>query len=374
VFCLKTLFGVFLYLCGMLAFAASEPADIIFSRAVQAMAAGNYATAEQGFQSVLRREPRNVGAIGNLGILYARTNRAGQAIAEYQAALRLSPDDESILLNLGIVYFKQELHALALPYFARVVKVDPRNQQAQQLLAVCQIYGGQVGPAIHTLESLSTANPKDEQVLFLLGFGYLKQGDSKTAESVFNRMLDVAGPARAQFLLGRASYEAALFPQAEESFLQVLRLDANFPGLHLELGKLYISERRTDDAIRELRAALRENPDNEDANYFLGSLLVRESRFEEGIRYLEAAKKLKPDSWAIYFYLGRAKLHEQQTAEAAALLEKAVALNPNDASAQYQFGRALQANGQKDAAAGAFARARDLKADALNDAAIPGVR
>jgi hypothetical protein len=51
-----------------------------------------------------------------------------------------------------------------------------------------------------------------------------------------------------------------------------------------------------------------------------------------------------------------------------------VELNPDAANAQYQLGRALQANGQKLAASRAFARARDLKAGALDEANIPGVR
>jgi len=363
-----------LCLCGWLAWGATDPPEIVFDHAVHALAASDYASAEQGFQSVIRQQPENVGAIGNLGIVYARTHRAGEAIAAYQHALRLSPDDESILLNLGIAYLKQNLHRLALPYFARVVAIDSHNQQARQLLAVCRLYAGDAAQAIHELEDLSAASPRDEQLLFLLGFAYLKNGDSKKAQAIFNRMLDVAGPAQAQFLLGRACYEAGQFPQAEESFRDVLRLNPEFPGLHLELGKLDISERRTDDAIRELKLALRENTNNEDANYFLGSLLVRESRFAEGITYLEQAKKLWPDSWAIYYYLGRAKFHLGEMAEAVVLLRKAVELNPDDANAQYQLGRALQADGQEVAAAHAFSRVRDLKAGALNESAIPGVR
>ena len=221
---------------------------------------------------------------------------------------------------------------------------------------------------------MRAASPRNEQLLFLLGFAYLKNGDSKKAQAIFNQMFDVAGPARAQFLLGRACYEAGHFPQAEESFREVLRLNPEFPGLHLELGKLYISQRRTDDAIRELKLALKENPSNEDASYFLGSLLVRESHFAEGITYLEQARSLWPDSWAIYYYLGRAKFHLGQLSEAVVLLRKAVELNPDDANAQYQLGRALQANGEKVAAARAFSRVRDLKAGALNEMAIPGVR
>ncbi len=363
-----------LLLCGSLLNAASEPAQVTFDRAVQALSTGDYGAAEQGFQAVLKQQPNHVGAIGNLGILYARTDRIDKAIAEYQRALRLSPNDQPILLNLGIVYLKEELHSRALPYFQRVLAIDPRNRQARQLLDVCLLYTGQVLPAIRDLKLLTQENPRDDELLFLLGFAYLKGGDSKTAQAIFNRMFQTAQPARAQFLLGKASYEAAVFPRAEESFLEALRLDPHFPGIHLELGKVYISERRTDDAIKQLRQALNENPSNEEANYFLGSLLVRENQDEQGLAYLEEAKRLKPDSYGVYLYLGRAKLHLGQTAEAVTLLEKAVELNPDDAGVQYTLARALKSSGQQTAATKAFERARSLNARELSDATIPGVR
>lgn len=362
-----------LMLCGSL-LSGAETASVVFDRAARALAAGDYGAAEQGFEAVLKQEPNNVGAMANLGILYARTDQLGKAIAEYKRALRLSPDDEPILLNLGIAYLKQDRHGQALPYFAHVAEMDPKNAQARQLAAVCRIYTGGAKKAIEDLKGLRNATPDDRQVLFLLGFAYLKAGDSKAAQEVFQQMFAVAGPVETNFLLGRASYEAALFPQAEESFLAVEKQEPKYPGLHLALGKLYISERRTEDAVRELKAALAENANDEDANYFLGSLLVRENQFAAGIPYLERARALKPDSWAVYLYLGRAKLHLQQYGKAAALLRTAVELDPDDADAEYQLGRALQANGEKQAAAVAFGKARELKAGALEETRIPGVR
>jgi superkiller protein 3 len=351
-----------LWLCGLFMW-ATEPASVVFDQAVRALAGGDYAAAERGFQSVLREQPRHVGAIGNLGIVYSRTNRADQAIAAYRRALQLSPDDEALLLNLGLVYLKQESYQRALPLFARVVAIDPQHQQARQLLAVCRLYTGQLAVAIRDLEALRTANPRDEQILFLLGLAYMKNHDSETSKAIFKQMFAVAEPARAHFLLGKACYESALFPEAEESYLEVLRLEPGFPGMHVELGKVYISERRNDEAIRELELALKENPGNEEAEYYLGSLLVRVNRYAEGIPYLEQARKLKPDSWAAWFYLGRAKLGLKQPAEAVALLQRAVELNPDEASAYFQLGQALRACGRRPEADRAFRRVRELKAD-----------
>ncbi len=352
-------FAACLFLSGLFLWAA-EPAKVVFDRAVQALVAGDYAAAERGFKSVLEQQPGHVGALGDLGIIYSRTNRADLAIAMYRRALRLSPDDKVLLLNLGLVYLRQESHQKALPLFERVVAIDPQHQQARQLLAVCRIYTGQLAPAIRDLESLRAASPPDEHLLFLLGFAYLKNRDTGNAKSVFEQMFALAGPARTQFMLGRACYEATLFDRAEESFLEVQRLDPNFAGLHLELGKLYISQRRTDDAIRELQLVLKEKSSDEDANYYLGSLLVQENRFAEAIPYLDKAKKLKPDSWAICFNLGKAKLRLEQTAEAIVLLQRTVELNPDESSAYYELARALQAGGRKLEAGRAFRRAQEL--------------
>ncbi|MGA2145202.1 MAG: tetratricopeptide repeat protein [Bryobacteraceae bacterium] len=349
---------------------AAEPAREVFDRAVQALAAADYPTAERGFQSVLRQEPRNVAALGNLGVIYSRTSRADEAIAVYRRALQLSPDDKALLLNLGLVYLRREDHSRALPLFARVVAIDPQHLQARQLLAVCRAYTGQLAPAIRDLEALRAAAPRDENILFLLGFVYLKNHDPEKAKAIFDSMFEAAGPVRAEFLLGKAYYEAFLFPQAEESFREVLRLDPGFPGAHLELGKVYISLRRTDEAIRELQLALKENPGDADASYFLGGVLVQADRYPEGIPYLERAKTAKPDFWAPYFYLGKAKLRLEQPAEAVVLLQRAVKLNPDEASAYNLLGRALEACGRTAEARQALNRVRDLRAGALGAATV----
>jgi tetratricopeptide (TPR) repeat protein len=348
-----------LCLCGLL-LCAAEPVKEVFDRAARALAAADYQSAERGFQSVLQVEPRNIAALSNLGVIYSRTNRADEAIIFYRRALQLSPDDKALLLNLGLVYLRREEHSKALPLFARVVAIDPHHLQARQLLAVCRAYAGQLEPAIRDLEALRTAAPRDENILFLLGFAYLKNHDAERAKAIFERMLETAGPVRAEFLVGKANYEAALFPQAEESLLHVLQLDPGFPGAHLELGKVYISLRRADEATRELELVLKEDSNNADADYLLGSLLVQADRCAEAIAYLERARKLKPDSWAIYFHLGKAKLRLEQSAEAIVLLQRAVALNPDESSAYYELARALQAGGRKQEAGRAFHRAQEL--------------
>jgi tetratricopeptide (TPR) repeat protein len=347
---------------------AQEPARVVFDRAAKALAAEDYQAAERGFQTVLRQEPRNIAALSNLGVIYSRTSRADEAIAVYQRALKLSPDDQAILLNLGLVYLRLENHARALPLFERVVAIDPNQLQARQLLAVCRAYSGQLAPAIRDLEALRAAAPRDENILFLLGFVYLKSHETDKAKAVFEQMFEVAGAVRAEFLLGRAYYESTQFAQAEERFLHVIELAPDFPGVHLELGKVYISLRRTDDAIHEFEHVLRQNTDDADAHYFLGGVLVQAGRFTEGVPHLMRAKAAKPDFWAPYFYLGKAELRLEHPADAVPLLQKAVKLNPDDASVYYLLGQSLEACGRASEAREVLRRVNELRAASLEPA------
>src|SRR5271156_3922477 len=96
---------------------SSDTAKQTFESATQALNAGDYPEAEAGFSKVLQLDPRNVSALANLGVLYAKTHRYGKAIDAYQRVLHLSPQLREIQLDLGLAYLKQDDYAHALPYF-----------------------------------------------------------------------------------------------------------------------------------------------------------------------------------------------------------------------------------------------------------------
>src|ERR1700679_4114167 len=91
----------------------ADTAKQTFESATQALNAGDYPAAEAGFNQVLKLDPRNVSALSNLGVLYARTHRYGKAIEVYQRALRISPQLREIQLDLGLPYFNREVYAEA---------------------------------------------------------------------------------------------------------------------------------------------------------------------------------------------------------------------------------------------------------------------
>src|SRR5260370_1204256 len=178
---------------------------MIFEQAAKDLSAGNYASAERGFEKVLAAAPKQVPAMGNLGVVYQRTHRPKEAIAIYKRALKVMPKDEGILLNLGLVYFKLEDYGQAMPFFERVVAVNGSNRQGRQLLATCQVYADQPELAIKELEALRVAEPPNGGTLFPLGLAYLKTKQPEKAKAAFEEMFATpTSPAQAEFLIGNA--------------------------------------------------------------------------------------------------------------------------------------------------------------------------
>src|SRR5437773_654055 len=261
----------------------------IFESASAALRKGDYAAAEVGFRKVLQAEPRNIGAMSNLGVVYSRTLRYARAIEIYKRALRLSPREQGVLLNLGLVYLKQDDYGRAKPYFERLHRMDPKNAQAANLLATCLVYGGEPAGAFEVLKPLMEGTP-DPATLYLLGVAYSRSGQAEAGEQIFAKLLtNGSTKAQASFLLGQAYYDSARFEEAEQAFKSALKVDAHFPGAHRELGRVYISLRRSEEAA-EL------NPDEPSVFYLLATGLKALGRNQEAKAALKRVSELHATS------------------------------------------------------------------------------
>jgi len=202
-----------------------------FESAMQALNAGEYPAAEAGFNKILAADPRNVSALANLGVLYAKTHRYGKAIQVYQRALRVSPQLPQIQLDLGLAYLKQEDYVHALPTSGRYTPDPPSDHQATMLLATCLTFSGHPDQGLTLLKPLMDTADADPAALYLLGVAYARAGQVEQAQEVFTKLFaGSATPTQANFLLGQAYYEAAQFHEAEQAYQAVLQADPSLPG------------------------------------------------------------------------------------------------------------------------------------------------
>lgn len=187
------------------------PPQQAFQQAAAALQRGDLPAAEKGFLEVLKAEPENLGALGNLGVVYSRQERIDDAISIYRRALKLAPNEPGLWLNLGLAYLKVDDYGSALPLFEKLNRSARASAQSAELLASCLLQTGKAAEAAALLEPL----PRTSGTLFLLGSAYLRLKEKDRARAAFEALLtSAASPAQAHYLLGRAYNDAG---QPEES-------------------------------------------------------------------------------------------------------------------------------------------------------------
>jgi len=346
-------------LCGAL---WSQTPQAQFEQAALALQRGNLTEAERLFVSFVAGQPRHVGGLGNLGVVYSRQGLPAKAAETWERALRLAPGDPGLRTNLGLAYLRLEEYGKA-----RVVLEPVMSAQGRELFASAVLYGGDAEKALTVLQGLG-ASPG---VIYLTAVAELKLGRKEAAAASFARLVDGAlGADQVAFLRGKAAYETGSFEEALESFLAV---KGTLPGLALELGKVYVSLRDAEKGEARLREAVRETPLDSEANYFLGALLVQQDRSADGLRYLRNAMRARPSFWGSQFYLGRGLMQVGKAGEAVAALERARALRPEEAQIDFQLSKALAAAGrgaESKAALARFRKAREAHREAEREALV----
>ena len=316
-------------------------ARTLFTNAEQALRSNDLAAAERGFREFLELQPSHVGALGNLGVVYSRMGRYQDAVFAYERGLKLAPKSANLNLNLGLVWLKQDDHRSARVWFERAAALRPDHDQTMELLATAQLFTGDVDKAVAILESL----PATQSVQYLLSIGYLKQNRRDHAREMIDRLFDLLSPAQAHLLAGRAYYESTLFEQAVAELTKARDLDSNLPGVWRELGKAQVSLRRSEQALTNLRQAVKRDPTDAEACYFLGALLVQEGSAKEGVDLLERSRRGRPAFWGAWYYLGKAAMAAGDPLRAADLLRRALELHGEEMAVTYQLARALNAAG-----------------------------
>jgi Flp pilus assembly protein TadD len=97
---------------------------------------GKYRTAEKQYQKVLAKNPENLDALSNLGVVYFRTGSIRSAERTLKKALRIAPDDDFVLTTLGIVHYRESRFDEALKELRKAIELNPNSATAHNYLGI----------------------------------------------------------------------------------------------------------------------------------------------------------------------------------------------------------------------------------------------
>jgi tetratricopeptide (TPR) repeat protein len=251
-------------------------------------------------QSILAKDPDNLGAHRLLARIYVRTlgdmsDTSGQhdtlvrAAEQYREILRLDPTDSEAALWLARLYRLQNDPGEAESVLRTLLAREPENENGVEQLTQLLLDEGKSEEAITTLQGILKRAPT-ARLYDLLGSAYTQIRDLPNAEQAY-RSATQAQPddlnhrrGLAQTLLNEEKY-----PEALEQYQRLTQMDADDPDNYLRLAEIYKQTKQLDKAEQNILLAKQRAPGSLEVIYYEASIYEAEGRFDDSIRVLSDA-------------------------------------------------------------------------------------
>jgi tetratricopeptide (TPR) repeat protein len=212
----------------------------------------------------------------------------------------------------------------------------------------CAMTLRQTDVSLKFLRLLTSEFPADPEALYVAVHAYSDLSTLASQELARSAPESV----QAHELLAEAFEAQRKWDEAEKEYRAILKQDPNLPGIHFRLGRLLLSRPNppastADEAKQEFAAELLINPNNAGAEYVLGELARQRQEWQEAASHFSRAAKLDPKFGEAFLGLGMALIGAKSYPDAIAPLETAVKLEPRNPDAHYNLALAYSRSGRK---------------------------
>jgi len=320
----------------------------------QAMAHGDYAAAEDNFRRLAQIDPNIAEIHATLAAICFKRREYEQAIREIHAAQRLKPGLGKLDSLLGLSMAEQGKFSEALPHlekgFHQTSDSEVRRMCGLELLRAYTNLGRDAD-AVETSLALNKLYADDPEVLYHTGriygnFAY------DTLEKLHDRAPGSVWMLQAQ---GEANESEKNWDGAIVAFNHVLAMDPHRPGIHYQLGRVYLGRFHDtgklpdrEEAKREFQAELDIDPGNGNAGYELANLEAESGETTTASERYETILREYPDFEEALVGLAGIDLSSQKADQAVPLLERAVKLRPGDEVAWWRLAQADRGVGNRE--------------------------
>jgi tetratricopeptide (TPR) repeat protein len=306
-------------------------------KAAAALKANQPTKAIPEFKAIVALDPKNVDALGNLGVIYFFQGDYATAVPNLRAALALKPGLWKIQALLGIAEHRTGDSASARNDLeAAFPNLTEKNVQVQTGMEMIDLYSsaGELDRAATVVSKLRELEPTDEALLYT---AYRLYSDL-AQESLLS--LTIVNPNSAQ-LHQAIAHELAKRGDtagAIENYRAALKIDPNLPGLHFELAEMLSTQKDSlAEAVAEYKAALLVNPADAQADVRLGDMAAKDNDLDAAQAQYSKALEIQPNNADAAVGLAKVYSSMGQPEKAAPLLEHAVQVDPTSSLAHFRL-------------------------------------
>ncbi|MGO9272586.1 MAG: tetratricopeptide repeat protein [Terriglobia bacterium] len=322
-----------------------------YERATGARQAGQNDVAVKEFREILRLDPHNAEAHANIGVIMYAEKDYVQAAEEFRAALKLRSSLWNARAFLGMTELRlgdpQGAKTDIEESFQHLRDATLQSEAGMDLISL--YYQDQdLSRALEILKVLQGAHPDDPDLLYTAYRTYTELAARTLAK------LAQVGPESAQMhrILAQAQQSQDDFAGAIAQYRKALEIDPALPGLHFELGQAILAnstdEPARQEAEKELRLALVEDPRDANSEYMMGEIEWLRTKPQDALQHYSEAVRLRPDFVDARVALGKVLTALGRADEALQQLSEAVRLDPQNEVAHYRLAQAYRKLGRTE--------------------------
>lgn len=263
--------------------------------------------------------------------LALRSGDTDNALQFLLLARKADPKAAAIDIEFAQFYARQGKAQAAVTYARNAVAKDPASKQARLLLAALLKATKKEQESTLEYEAALKQDPNDKDLLLRLGRLYFDQKQYDRAEAMFVRLSELKPADQTPFYyLGQISLARKDHAQAETRLKRALELSPGFEPAVEALAELYEKQRRFEDASRLLEKAVQGDAANTAFRLLLGRLYLIEKRKDEARALFEALKAEEEDPREVSIRIALVYLEQDEFAWAEAELRPVAEAEPGN--------------------------------------------
>ena len=290
-----------------IALSDSSPAEKYYKSATAYHDLGEFEQAISEYRQAIALNPNSPIIHNRLGVAYSELKQYDAALDAYQKALVLSPMTAEPHYNMGLVYLKQGDLPRAAEAFKRAVAIDAEWGDPYTGLGEVYLKQGDFGQAARAYKQATRLNPSGNPSAILgLGKTYVKQGRLDDAIIAIEKAIEIqvdnteAHYQLAQIYIKRGEKKKAASamvffkvlrqtdPLLNEAEAWVKRHPNDARGYN-NLGIVYLTRHRSEDAIASYKRAISLAPHLATAHYNLGHAYHKQGKMNLAIAAYQQA-------------------------------------------------------------------------------------
>ena len=242
----------------------------LFARAIGLHQAGKLDAAVAAYRAILKRHPETCACWSNLGMALRTLGRKDEGLAVLREGVRVCPRSVGLNFNLGNALQDIGDHEGALKHYRAAWTLKPEHLEAAGACGAMLMRLERSEEAVEHYAAALARHPDDSKLCGGLGLALWKPRRPAAAAALRRAVALDPGSSDLRLYLHDVLRWLGNDEEDEKQLRGALARDADSPSLLAALGQSLISQGRLDEGLVCCRAALKVDPDHQDARLARG--------------------------------------------------------------------------------------------------------